>query len=530
MAKPRIRVPVGYDYRTHAPLALPEGEGSGKSAMFEAAMSGRRLATWRATSSNLNTLLRAEGATLRNRSREAVRNNEYAGAACDSFVARSIGHGIKPKWQLKDPDLRMRTHELFADWTDESDADGVTDFYGQQALCARAIFEAGEVFVRRRPRYASDGLSVPLQIELLEAEMVPLELNAVAPNGNVIRAGIEFDRRGRRVAYHVLKTHPGDSTIVLRDAQTIRVDAADMLHIFQPLRPGQIRGVPATARSLVRLYILDQYDDAELERKKTAALHVGVITTPSGDDGGMYDPAGRAAGGDATDGTPGMEDIPTLEPGMFMKLKDGESVTFSEPADVGGSYDAFQYRTICRITSGLSGIYHDISGDTSKSNYSSMRAGIVSNRPKIEQFQFAIMVYQLCRPVVAHWWMDAAVLSGALSIPGYASNPAVQRDARRIEWLPPKPDWVDPLDDVRAEVMQINAGLKSRAQAVSERGYDVEQVDIENAQDRRREADLGLSYGASSTLGTSDAGPARPASDRRQQPSSTSSDDQDDAA
>ena len=63
------------------------------------------------------------------------------------------------------------------------------------------------------------------------------------------------------------------------------------------------------------------------------------------------------------------------------------------------------------------------------------------------------------------------------------------------EWLPPKFDYVDPMKDVQAEIMAIGAGLKSRSQAISERGYDAEQVDAEIAADRERANGLGLSFG-----------------------------------
>ena len=75
---------------------------------------------------------------------------------------------------------------------------------------------------------------------------------------------------------------------------------------------------------------------------------------------------------------------------------------------------------------------------------------------------------------------------GALRLPGY--------DRRRAEylacnWLPTKWDWVDPLKDANAEIAQIEAGLKSRTQAIAERGYDAEQVDARNRpRPRAREA------------------------------------------
>lgn len=88
--------------------------------------------------------------------------------------------------------------------------------------------------------------------------------------------------------------------------------------------------------------------------------------------------------------------------------------------------------------------------------------------------------------------MDTAVLSGALTLPEYEMRRADYLDC---EWLPPRWDWVDPLKDIRAEVEAMKAGLKSRSQAISERGYDASVVDSEIAADRKREQTLGIFSG-----------------------------------
>ena len=82
------------------------------------------------------------------------------------------------------------------------------------------------------------------------------------------------------------------------------------------------------------------------------------------------------------------------------------------------------------------------------------------------------------------------MLSGALDI----GNPAV---ARPVQWIPPRWDWVDPLKDIQAQVLAMEAGITSRRKVVEATGYDVEEVDRENAADAKRVADLGLSYRAS---------------------------------
>ena len=89
--------------------------------------------------------------------------------------------------------------------------------------------------------------------------------------------------------------------------------------------------------------------------------------------------------------------------------------------------------------------------------------------------------------------METAVVAGAIDLPDYDRR---RREYLACGWLPPKWDWVDPLKDARAEIEQIEAGLKSRTQALAERGYDAEQVDAEIAADKAREQVLGITFGS----------------------------------
>ncbi len=193
------------------------------------------------------------------------------------FAANLVGDGIKPSSLIEDAALRDRVQRLWLAWTDEADADGLTDFYGLQAMVAREMFVAGECFVRLRTRRAEDRLTVPLQLQLLQSEMLPFEKTETAANGNRIRCGIEFDAIGRRVAYYFRRRHPGDSTDPGQVVpESVRVPAEDVLHVYRPIDAGQIRGLPHVAPAMVRLFLLDQYDDAELDR--AVAKHIGILT------------------------------------------------------------------------------------------------------------------------------------------------------------------------------------------------------------------------------------------------------------
>ena len=269
---------------------------------FDAAQSHRRMRGFRATRAHVNTLIAASGETITARARWLVRNNGYAANAVDAFANHVVGDGIKPSSKITEAATKEELQKLWLAWTDEADAEGFTDFYGLQRRVAREVFLAGEVFLRFRPRRPEDGLAVPLQLQMIPSEMLPL--NRTEPWGrNPVRQGIEFDGIGRRVAYHFLRRHPGDMTDPGLAGETVRVPASEVIHILDPVEAGQLRGVSRFAAAVVKLFTLDLYDDAELERKKTAAMFAMFITSPAPET--ALDPA---------------EDDLEVEPGQVVRL------------------------------------------------------------------------------------------------------------------------------------------------------------------------------------------------------------------
>lgn len=467
--------------------------GSLVSSGFEASRIGRRLSGWVAERRTTNALLAAGGEQLRARARQLCRENPYASNACEAFTAAAVGVGIKPSSLIDDPTLKVAIQKLWLRWSDEADADGLTDLYGLQALAARAMFEAGEVFIRFRPRRLSDGLSVPLRIQLYESEMLAYTKNEGAPSGNVIREGIEFNAIGERVAYHFYRSHPGEVYPVIFDFSYTRVPASEVLHLFMPKRPSSIRGVPQITPSMVRLYLLDLYDDAELERKKTAALFAGFVTkkSPTAPNPLDTEPSDNIALGPLDDPGPGAALAP-LEPGQMQVLEEGESVEFSSPADVGGNYEAFIWRSLLAICAGCGVPYSAVTADSSKSNYSSSREQQVEFRRRIDQVQHLVLVFQMCRPIWQRW-LQTAVLSGALPIKP-ADYLAAPHNYEAVKWIPPKWDWVDPLKDRKAEQLALDMGVKARSDVIEEEGEEPEETDRRIQADRMRELSMDLGF------------------------------------
>lgn len=434
---------------------------------------------WQPERGGINSLLSHSLETLRSRSRDMVRKNPYAANIIDTIVSNCVGTGIKLQSKAKNGEFRKKVQELWLKWTDEADNSRTSDFYGLQSLVCRSMVEGGECFVRLRTRKPEDGFSVPLQLQILESEHLDNKSSQTLANGNVIRSGIEFNQLGQREAYYLFREHPGDSNL----GESVRVPANDVLHIYKPLRPGQIRGEPWLSTVLLKLYELDQYDDAELVRKKTAAMFAGFITRLDSEANIM---------GESESNEHGVA-LSGLEPGTMQLLDPGEDIKFSEPSDVGGSYEAFMRQQLRAIAIGMGITYEQLTGDLTNVNYSSIRAGLIEFRRRCAMLQHNIMVFQFCRPVWERW-VELATLSGKLSIVKGTTNESL----KEVKWIPQGFDWVDPLKDQQAQQMAVRNGFKSRSEVVSELGYDVEEIDQEIAEDQKRADSFNLSFDSDS--------------------------------
>ncbi|NWA25776.1 phage portal protein [Pseudomonas gingeri] len=458
-------------------------------ASYEGAGEGRRSASWGAPDNGINSINTPALRNLRARSRAAVRNDPYAANAINKRVSNLIGTGINPRPRIKDDILRNLLQELWEDWVEESDADGVTDFYGQQTLVARTVETAGECFVRLRPRSMDEGLAVPLQLQILAPEFVPHDKFETTKNGNVIRAGIEFNPAGKRVAYWVYRSHPRDSSALNSGYnQLVRIPASQVLHIFEPLEPGQLRGVPRLAPVLKRLRSLDNYDDAVLFRQEVSNLFAGFIKRPAPDARGV--PLDPLTGAPINADRDGFTPMVALEPGTMQELGPGEEVEFSKPPDAGNNYPDFMRQQLMAAAAGVDTPYEVLTGDMSDVNDRALRVVLNEFRRRLEQLQFTVYIHQLCRPVRAAW-MDMAVLAGVLNLPDYTKR---RREYLRTRWVPQGWAYIQPVQDVQARMLEVNAGFASRSEMVLRTGYDAETVDAENAADAARARDLGLNY------------------------------------
>ncbi|WP_246059055.1 phage portal protein [Shimia litoralis] len=439
---------------------------------YEGAKQGRRTEGWIAAGSGANAEIAPALSRLRDRSRDLVRNNPYAAKAVEALVSNMIGTGLMPRARCADPEIARQADQLWLAFSARSDADGLTDFAGLQALCVRSLVESGEVLVRLRDRRLSDGLQVPLQLQVIEADHLDGAQNGPQrgelPGGAHLAQGVEFGPLGQRKAYWLFPRHPGEAGGAMR---SVRVEARNVLHVFERLRPGQVRGVPWFAPVIVKLRDLDEYDEAELVRKKIEACFAAFVT--GAEDEQTLGRAHVQANGQRVEG---------FEPGMIEYLEPGQDVTFASPSAAGG-YSEYMRMQLHAIAAGVGLTYELLTGDLSQVNYSSIRAGLIEFRRRMEALQWQLLVPGLCQPV---WERFVLAAQAAGKLP-----PDVEIG---VEWTAPRFEAVDPLKDIQADVLAVRAGVMTLKEAIARQGYEPSAVLAEFAQTNAEIDGLGLIF------------------------------------
>ncbi len=415
---------------------------------YEGAAQGRRTDGWHTRGTGPNAENRPALRVLRNRSRDLVRNNPYAARGISIWASNIVGYGIRTTVSTPNKKQQKAVQAAYKNWAESTqcDFDGQHDMYGLQEIAARSTVESGEAIIRRRWRPASAGLTVPLQIQVLEAEFIDMSRDGTpVPGGGMIWQGVEFDAQGRRAAYFLFPQHPGEHLIYLKGGLiSERVPAEDVIHIYRMDRPGQVRGVPWLAPVILRLRDFDEYEDAQLVRQKIAACFAAFVTdvdTP-----------------ESTGATKANDLIDRLEPGIIEMLPPGKDVKFSTPPAMQG-YSEYASVTLHAVAAGLGIPYESLTGDYSQVNFTSGKMGRSEFHGLLDVAQWKTFIPKFCGGTFG-WFVEACALAG---IPAQGST---------AKYTPPRRALVDNTREWPAIVKAIRGGLLTQFEGVREAGYD----------------------------------------------------------
>ena len=439
-------------------------------ADFAGASMNRLVLDWIQSHRSVDQEISGSLVTLRDRARELVRNTSWVRRYVRLLSQNVVGpHGITLQGRLRDPrtgaPLEAANASLEAAWDDFGrrgtfTVDGKLSRRGCERLLMRNLPTDGEILIRL-VRGFDNGYGFALQV--LDPDQLDQDYNvAQLEGGNEIRMGVEMDRWGRPVAYHVWSSHPSEF-VRLRERK--RIPAEDMIHLGDPDRPAQTRYVPWLASVMLDINMLRGYFEAELIAARIAASQGGWFTRAADDVGSTETDPEKAK----------QPIVMEMEPGTWTELPPGLTAEATKAEHPTAAFPDFVKAVLRSVATGLGISYNALANDLEGVNYSSIRAGMLDERDAYRDVQQWFI--EGFHERVFEAWLPWALLAGKLD----ARVPLVRY--RDVAWQPRGWSWVDPEKDVDATIKGIDARLTSRSAELAKQGIDFEEVLEEQAKE-----------------------------------------------
>lgn len=427
---------------------------------------------------------------LRDFGRTFALESEYGRRYLEIIKSQIIGaSGIKlavtaydEKSGLLDQDSPKATAH-FEKWCKNISCGKAMSIAKAQSLILEYMARDGEALaiIRRGPNYGP----YHIQIQVLDPEHLDENYNQMLQNGNNVVQGVELDKHGKPVAYHILTNNPSDTFSA--SGERIRFEARDVIHIFDMERTSQSRGYSWFANVIRALHQITEYRQTVLLQARLNAANSRYLkpTTPNPAPlvGGFVAP-------DALDENPDPDQeaykdllkygdfVKKVIPGSIEILPEGWEVENLEWKNGSQSLQDFQKAVLRGIASGLGVSYGTLSNDTADVNYSTSRfIALVDNEfyKGIQQMIADEFVQRLYEE-----WLDVQLLTNywKLNIPPYRFEKFAQT---RI--TPPKFGTIDPKLDAEADILEFENNLVSLSEIAEKRGRSLEAVLKQKQQD-----------------------------------------------
>jgi len=459
----------------------------------------RELNSWRPGLGSADSDLLPELDVLRGRGRDLERNHAVASGVVQTLVDNVAGTGLR---LMASPDYRAlgRPREWAKEWARQVEAlwRGATETIDFDAS-RKLNFAGATALVYRSKQVNGEALALPLWLprrgrkttvlQIIESDRLgnPWDL----PDSERLRGGVEIDDYGAPVAYHIRAAHPGDdlfggfSPLVTwkRVPAWTAWGRPRVIHAFDKHRPGQTRGKPIFAAVMTDFRMLDHYQRTELKSAIVNAMIAAFIKTQLPQDEIL-----NLFGGQVQDYLDARaEHKVRLEGGALLPLFPGDDVQPFIPGRPPTGFAAFMEHGLRSVAAGLNVPYELLLKDFSKTNYSSARAALLEAW-RYFNGQRQWLVLNWAQPVY-ELFLEEWVNLGLIEAPGFYENRAAYARGR---WIGPGRGWVDPVKEVQASQIRLDAGLSTLADECAEQGLDWEEVLEQRAAERERMRELGL--------------------------------------
>lgn len=196
-------------------------------------------------------------------------NNAIVNRLADVFEQYVVGTGLVLTPSSSNEDWNQRAKAFWDEWCRFPDLCSRQHFNTIQGLIARLWFIHGEVFILK-----TQGDSGRFRIQLIESHRVSTPPNQRELEGESIIDGVQVDKNGRPIAYWVQ---------VGNNEEFRPYKAESVIHVFEPSRVGQYRGVSFLHAVLGDIHDLDDLQILEQQVAKKLSTMAAIVYNESGE-------------------------------------------------------------------------------------------------------------------------------------------------------------------------------------------------------------------------------------------------------
>ena len=452
---------------------LNSGGGYGN---YGASKSKTSMVGWLTNAGSATEDIDEHAQTLRERNRDAYYGVPIATGALKTMRTNVVGPGIAMKAKIdhvflniseeKAREIESCIEREFSLWasSDGCDLERVNNFYGLQQLVFLNWLMSGDVFVLL-PTTERVNMPYDLRVQLVEADFV---CDPPDKRNRDIVGGVELDRRGEVVAYHIVNKHPLAESNTPSKERWRRVKAFGditgrpiVIRIGNTERIGQRRGIPFLSPVIEALKLISRYTEAEI----MAAVVNGVYAIFIEKEGTSSDPPIGSVIPLEQQIDPGNEKTIEVAPGAIIDLNDGEKMKEFSPGRPNANFDGFVTAILRQIGAALE-IPYEVLVHSFNNSYSAARASLLELLKTVKMYR-KLFVDSFCQPIYQEWLAEA-VAKGRVSAPGFFSDPAIRQAYSIANWYGPSQGSLNPTLDVAASVMKIENGFSTGSQEAQE--------------------------------------------------------------
>lgn len=451
--------------------------------MYAAARPTDDAGGWLPLDEDSNAVIRSSSRTVRARIRQLVRDFPYFARAVNMSCAFTIGAGIRLQVRMYGQDgkldrkLNEALEEAWLRWAEHADTTGRLTFTDLQNLAERQRLECGEyLFIKRYHKRQ-------FRLQPIEPDRLT-SFGATPDAGNEIEQGIEFDPLTGTPRFYWFEDDycpgglPGSKHTFKR--RTVRVPASQVIHGYQALRPGQLRGISPLVSCVMVAGDLADLLDSELDATRIQSKYLGFVSST--------DPAGFQNirnGGQVPAAAGSKRRVEHLDNATLEYLRTGDTVTLATINRQGNTFEPFLKFNLRTLAIGTNLTYEILTGDYAHISYSNLRGIRLDLALALRPTQLHHVEW-LCRPAF-----------GAFLDWKRLTEPALLPYGRTLEpwnqvWIGPGQESADPLKEVKAFADELNLGVRSPQEWAARRGRDLEEILDEIAEAKHMMRERGL--------------------------------------